>query len=214
MRTAKGAVVLLGDSVLDNAAYAGGDPDVVTCLRALLPRGLDARLLAIDGSTCRDLASQLDALPAEATGLVVSIGGNDALEHLDLLNAPVTSTAEALLAFDSRLTGFETDLREACRALHARNLPTLLCTIYEAAFEDPTTRRLARTALRIFQDVLLRTAFEFGFDVLDLRRVCTEPGDYVLEIEPSGRGGAKIAKAIANAIVTQPGAACSVVHPP
>src|SRR5690349_5483722 len=31
-------VVLLGDSIFDNAAYVGGGPDVITQLRAALPR--------------------------------------------------------------------------------------------------------------------------------------------------------------------------------
>jgi hypothetical protein len=30
-----------------------------------------------------------------------------------------------------------------------------------------------------------------------LRSICTEPGDYVMQIEPSARGAAKLAQAIA-----------------
>ncbi|HEY0419600.1 MAG TPA: hypothetical protein VGC80_08780, partial [Acetobacteraceae bacterium] len=46
-----GHVVLLGDSVLNNAGYLGGrGPDVVTQLRARLPAGWRATLLARGGS--------------------------------------------------------------------------------------------------------------------------------------------------------------------
>ena len=37
-------VVLLGDSIFDNAAYTNGGPDVVTQLRELLPAGWHATL--------------------------------------------------------------------------------------------------------------------------------------------------------------------------
>ena len=39
-------VILLGDSIFDNAAYVAGGPDVATQLRAILPPGWDARLNA------------------------------------------------------------------------------------------------------------------------------------------------------------------------
>ena len=43
-------LVLLGDSIFDNAAYTAGGPDVVTQLRAQLPPGWSATLAAVDGS--------------------------------------------------------------------------------------------------------------------------------------------------------------------
>src|SRR5215218_670055 len=43
-------VVLLGDSVFDNAAYVSGGPDVVTQLRGRLPSGWSATLAAVDGA--------------------------------------------------------------------------------------------------------------------------------------------------------------------
>jgi len=43
-------VVLLGDSIFDNARYTGGGPDVVSQVRNLLPVGWAASLLAVDGS--------------------------------------------------------------------------------------------------------------------------------------------------------------------
>lgn len=56
-------VVLLGDSIFDNASYTNGLPDVVTHLRGILPDGAEASLLAIDGSTTADLVDQLTNLP-------------------------------------------------------------------------------------------------------------------------------------------------------
>jgi len=49
----------------------------------------------------------------------------------------------------------------------------------------------------MFNDVILRAAFHWRLPVIDLRLICSEPSDYANPIEPSGSGGAKIARAIA-----------------
>lgn len=54
--------------------------------------------------------------------------------------------------------------------------------------------------LMMFNDVILRTAAEHGMAVIELRAVCHQPSDYANAIEPSGEGGAKIARAIAHAL--------------
>src|SRR5688500_14337329 len=54
-----GHVVLLGDSIFDNGAYVSGGPDVVAHLRAMLPRGWEATLLAVDGAVIDDVFRQL-----------------------------------------------------------------------------------------------------------------------------------------------------------
>jgi hypothetical protein len=51
-----GAVVLLGDSILDNGAYTGGGPHVAAQLQAALPPGWRAVLAAVDGATRHVLA--------------------------------------------------------------------------------------------------------------------------------------------------------------
>jgi hypothetical protein len=51
--------------------------------------------------------------------------------------------------------------------------------------------------LALLNDRILRTGARLGLDVLELRSVCTEPGDFVQQIEPSAQGAAKIARAIA-----------------
>lgn len=52
----------------------------------------------------------------------------------------------------------------------------------------------------MFNDVILRVAFDQGLSVIELRLICNEPGDYANPIEPSGPGGLKIARAIAQAV--------------
>ena len=108
-------IALLGDSIFDNSSYTRGEPDVVTHLRALLPAGARATLLAVDGAITRSLTEQARGIPADATHLVVSIGGNDALGYLDLLDARATSTADALRLFGDTVDRFEADYRSAVR---------------------------------------------------------------------------------------------------
>ena len=58
-------------------------------------------------------------------------------------------------------------------------------------------QRLARTALMVFNDVIVRKASEFDMPLIDLRAVCSAADDYANPIEPSAIGGLKIAHAIA-----------------
>ena len=192
-------IALLGDSIFDNASYTGAEPDVVTHLQALLPAGARATLLAVDGSVARSLTEQVRRIPADATHLVVSVGGNDALGYLGLLDARATSTADALRLFEVAVGRFEIDYRSAVQPVIGRGLPVTICTIYNGAFEDPDQAARARVALMLFNDVILRVAFEHHASVIDLRLVCSERADYANPIEPSGQGGMKIAKAIVRA---------------
>ncbi len=106
-------IVLLGDSIFDNRSYTGAEPDVVTHLRALLPAGARATLLAVDGATTRSMAGQVSAIPSDATHVVVSIGGNDALGNLDLIQASATFAADPLRLLGERVDRFEADYRSA-----------------------------------------------------------------------------------------------------
>jgi hypothetical protein len=192
-------VVLLGDSILDNDAYTAGAPDVITHLRSMLPSKWQASLAAVDGSTTADLGRQLAKVPRDSTHLVVAIGGNDALMNRDLLATPVSSTTEALSLFHQRVSVFEAAYNSAIERVANLGKTTIVCTIYNGRLE-PAEARVARIALMMFNDVILRAAFDRGIPVIDLRLVCTEPEDYANPIEPSGIGGRKIAAAIACAL--------------
>jgi len=207
-----GHVALLGDSIFDNGAYTRGQPDVVTHLRAVLPSGWTASLLAVDGSVTTDLADQLRRVTPDVTHCVISLGGNDALENSDVLGLRVTSMADALTILGGRASLFERTYRAAIEATLKLGHATTLCTIYNGNLSEAEAP-LARVALMAFNDVILRVAFEQGISVIDLRLVCCEPEDYANPIEPSGRGGQKIAAAITRSlgIVDEP-AAHSRVH--
>ena len=194
-------LVLLGDSIFDNAAYTAGGPDVVTQLRGQLPPGWTATLAAVDGSQADDVAAQVAAVPADATHLVLSVGGNDALMASGLLDEPVYSSADALRLIAASVREFEARYRAAVAGCRARGLPLVVCTIYNGNFPDPDYRERAVVALTAFNDAIVRTACAHGLDVIDLRAVCDLPQDYANPIEPSSVGGAKIARAIARVVM-------------
>ena len=200
-------VVLFGDSIFDNAAYVRGGPDVLAHLEQRLPEGWDATLAAIDGATTEDIGIQYGRIPAEATHLVLSIGGNDALMSIDILERRVSSSGEALAMLADVRDAFGGRYGEVLRALRGRGLPLTLCTIYEGNFPDARMHRLATTALTVFNDVILRCAIRAGLPVIDLRLVCSEPEDYANPIEPSVQGGARIAQAITLAVAPNGNAA-------
>jgi GDSL-like lipase/acylhydrolase family protein len=199
-----GHVVLLGDSIFDNAAYVAGAPDVVRQVRQRLPEGVKATLAAVDGSKMEHVHQQLGRLPGDATHLVLSIGGNDALGSSDFLSAPARSVAEALSGLADIGAGFERGYRSVLAEVLGQGLPTAICTVYYPRFPDAALQKVAVAGLTVFNDCIVRAAFAHGLPLLDLRLICTEDGDYANPIEPSAQGGEKIARAIAEFVEQGP----------
>jgi lysophospholipase L1-like esterase len=193
-----GHVVLLGDSIFDNAAYVAGAPDVVRQVRERLPSGSKATLTAVDGSKIGDVHQQLQAVPDGTTHLALSVGGNDALGRGEFLDAPANSTAEALSGLADIGDEFERGYLAMLTDVLAHELPTAICTVYYPRFPDATLQKVAVAALTVFNDSIIRAAFAHGLPLLDLRLICNEEADYANPIEPSAQGGEKIARAIAD----------------
>jgi hypothetical protein len=191
-------VVLLGDSVFDNAGYlAGRGPDVTGHLRTRLPAGWRATLLARGGAVAADVPGQLGQLPPDATHLVISAGGNDAGRREGVLGEPARSVADGLATIAALRDGFARDYRAMLDAALGRGLPTAVCAIYDPRFPNPGRRRVVVVALAAFNDVITREAFARGLPLIDLRLIADRDEDFARATGPSARGGAKIAAAIA-----------------
>ncbi len=191
-----GHVVLLGDSSFDNKAYVGGQPDVLAHLRGRLPHPWRATLAAVDGAVAGDVQSQLARVPADATHLVISVGGNDGLRREGVFGEPVRSVGEGAAKLAEVRERFRQNYGAMLGAVLGRGLPTALCTIYDPRFTDPLRQRLGVMGLALFNDAVIRAAFAQGLPVLDLRLICDEDADFANPIEPSGQGGGKIAAAV------------------
>jgi hypothetical protein len=196
-----GHVVLLGDSIFDNARYVPDRPPVIDQLRQALPRGWLASLLAVDGNITEDVADQLTNLPADATHLVVSVGGNDALGESSNLSEAACTVGEALHRMHDVRTRFRQSYRRMLQALSAAGKPAAVCTVYDSI---PGLGPAEQVALAGFNEVILREAFSARLPVIDLRLVCDQASDYshVSPIEPSAVGGAKIVRVISEIVTT------------
>ena len=190
------ALVLLGDSILHNDPYTRPEPSTTDHLTKLLPDWSVTRG-AIDGSRMADISSQLRELSGRPNVAVLSVGGNDAVEHVGILSQSASSYAEVLQQLLRIAEDFAERYDAVARAVAKHAERVVLCTIYEAALEPPLYAELARVPLSLLNDRIIQVASRLGLDVLDLRSVCNEKRDFVLQIEPSARGAAKIARAIA-----------------
>jgi hypothetical protein len=198
-------VFLLGDSIFDNAPYVAKGCEVQTQLQALLGDGHRVILLARDGDVLADMNSQVSRLPASlaaSTRLMVSCGGNNVLGLVGFMQSSVRTVLEAAELLASWQAEFRFEYRRMLDRVLARGLPVAVSTIYDGV---PGLSPGLRTALAVFNDVILREAALRRLSLLDLRLVCDESGDYspASPIEPSEQGGRKIAAAIADLLRSQ-----------
>ncbi len=195
-RRAVAHIVLLGDSVFDNAPYVDRGDEVIAELRRRLPPGWEATLLARDGAVLSGVAEQAGRVPAGATHLVVSAGGNDALGQTGVFGERVGTVAEALVRLAAVRREFERRYRAMLDAVLPLGLPTVVATIYDVRFPDPAYREVAVTALALLNDIITREAARRGLPVLDLRVLFDEDADFANPIEPSAQGSRKLAQNI------------------
>ena len=91
-------LVLLGDSILDNAPYTNPEPDTTAHLQRILGEEWSVTRLALDGAVMADVGDQLGKIDGRPDVAVLSVGGNDVLQHVMLLKqgdhprAPTLST--------------------------------------------------------------------------------------------------------------------------
>lgn len=194
-------IILLGDSIFDNAAYTQGNPDVISQLRLKLPENWNTTLKAIDGNCINDVYAQLENLPPDASHLFISVGGNDALSCQDILDQQVASSSEVFSNLADLSKQFEQQYQKLLQKVLSIGLLTTTCTIYNPSFPDEMYQKIAVTALTIFNDAIIRQAFQAGIPLIDLRLTCNEARDYANPIEPSSIGGEKIVNAIMNVVL-------------
>ena len=196
----KRRIVLLGDSIIDNGAYVRpGEPDVAKQTQALLPRHIVVKR-AVDGAVCADvLCSQLSDLRRE-DHVILSAGGNDALQHIDLLEVSTEAMPREVLARLGKIREeFHRTYAKLLDRLALTRAPVLVLTVYNPSFDsdgrDIAYQKAAEGAVSIFNDVIQQEAHRRSFDILELRTLFTDRADYANPIEPSALGGAKLAQA-------------------
>lgn len=186
-------IVLCGDSIFDNQFYIKpGELDVRSQVESLLPRGSEVSLLAIDGDVTNGIPNQLSRLPEETTHIFLSIGGNDALPHIESLSQKVKTMGEAMLLLYEIRNQFEKEYHAMLEKALSYKLPLTVCSIYYPRF-DAEMEKMVIAALAVYNDIITKEAFQAGIPLIDLRVLCNEEQDFANPIEPSEKGGKKIA---------------------
>jgi hypothetical protein len=205
-------IILLGDSILDNGAWVNlGEPSVIQQLRGKLPEGWQATLRAVDGNITDDVKRQVRALPEDASFLIVSAGGNDALSQGAIFNQTAQSALEVLQKLADIRDEFQRKYQSMLRTVLNCGIPTAICSIYYPRYPDLVRQRMAVAGLSVFNDCITYEAFKSRLPLIDLRLICNEDKDYANEIEPSAHGGEKITNAIIN-VVTEYGSSQPVTR--
>jgi lysophospholipase L1-like esterase len=190
-------ILLIGDSILDNAPYVCEENSVSSCLKRVMPNDKITNL-AVDGNTTDDvLASIRKVLPAGYDYVIVSIGGNDLLQNESILINP-KPTSEKSVFFHRLIDKHEriTDL------LDKTNKIILTLNLYYPFFD-----------VEIYGDNFILEAglsinkFNNHIDgqyedeqIIDLREEIKDKTDFTNTIEPSKTASIKIAELIYHAI--------------
>jgi len=188
-------IVLIGDSIFDNASYVSEGESVKELLSNEIP-GAEITLLAVDGDVTTDIYRQLESFPENATNVFISCGGNDALRSIDILEEKASTVGEALDILNGAREVFRSNYVSMLECVLKLHSTVNVCTIYNHV---PGISARALTALALFNEIILEELSLRNIPVIDLRVICTENRDYseASPIEPSKHGGVKIVKAIA-----------------
>ena len=193
-------VSLLGDSIIDNKVYVGeGELSVTEHLQHNSSSNIT--MIAVDGDTTEDvLKNQLDNLKEPVSHIVLSIGGNDLLQNLHILQDETSGMKFALEKSSELIGEIQENYIKILEQLSQYDSKVLLCTVYEGDLKSDVLLadydKAGQAILKMHNDTVYYLARKFDVDVLELRNIFTNKEDYANPIEPSHIGGEKLAKAI------------------
>jgi len=193
-------VSLLGDSIIDNKVYVGeGELSVTEHLQH--NSSSNFTMIAVDGDTTEDvLKNQLDNLKEPVSHIVLSIGGNDLLQNLHILQDETSGMKFALEKSSELIGEIQENYIKILEQLSQYDSKVLLCTVYEGDLKSDVLLadydKAGQAMLKMHNDTVYYLASKFEVDVLELRNIFTNKEDYANPIEPSHIGGEKLAKEI------------------
>jgi lysophospholipase L1-like esterase len=180
--TNNNSIILMGDSILNNAIYVPNGESVVDYLKKENPNVLN---VAKDGATITDLYVQLDNIPLKYnnsnTYLFISIGGNDILH--------TNATINIVQLFNKYL-----DFLKALR-VKLGNTNINILNLYLPA--NPRYNSYKPT-IEQWNQLINKYSNKVGemYNVIDIYSLLNQPEDFVYDIEPSTLASQKIANII------------------
>ena len=182
-------IVLLGDSILKNNSYVPDGKGVDNILQERSDKNVES--IAENNSKIVDVYSQINKIPLElnkkTTTIFLSSGGNDILSfYVDQHG-------------DTSDTGFLNTMMAAYKKL-VKSIQTRmdLCQIVLLDIYYPTSNQFAqyKPILEQWNGLIATYARENSLGLLQISKVITSNDDFTLGIEPSEKGGQKIAAKI------------------
>jgi len=188
----KNSIVLLGDSILKNNSYVKNGQSIEDILRE--NKGDNLYCLALNNSTIVDVYSQIDSIPIELnnenTTIFLSSGGNDILsQYVDKHDSDVSDTHVLNVIFIA--------YKKMVKSLRSKmnKVKIVLIDIYY-----PTSNQFSqyKPIVQDWNKMLEKYAREKSYGLIQISKSVTASDDFTLSIEPSEKGGEKIARSILN----------------
>lgn len=185
------AIVLLGDSILKNNSYVPDGKAVDNIIEERNNKNIELYSLAENNSKIVDVYSQINKIPLDinnkSTNIFLSTGGNDILSFYIDQHGDTTDT------------GFLNTMLAAYKKL-VKSIQTRmdLCQIVLLDVYYPTSNQFAqyKPILEEWNSLIATYARENSLGLLQISQIVTSNDDFTLGIEPSEKGGEKIAQSI------------------
>ena len=178
-------LVLMGDSVLNNANYVSSGKSVFDILKTKTTNILN---VAKDGAVINDLYNQLEQIPIdlnkEETYIFISAGGNNILDNHGKLD-----NSEIKQLFNSYMNFF--------KALRAK-LGSAKINIMNLYLPANPRYKTYKQSIDKWNQLINQNSSKIGemYNVINLDTLLKTPEDFVYDIEPSEIASEKIANVI------------------
>ena len=187
----KKIIILLGDSVLKNNYYAKNNQSIE---EILYKKNKNTYCYAADDSLIEDISSQINSIPeylnTQNTFIFLSAGGNNILNHLNHDKNDKNETNY----LDSIFSSYEKLIEQIQKKMNKSNI--ILLDIYYPKSEK---YKKFHSIIAEWNNMIYNYANNPNndiYDVLKISNIIIEDDDLSHQIEPSTKGGEKIANAI------------------
>jgi hypothetical protein len=184
-------IVLLGDSILKNNSYVSDGKGVDNLIEERNKNNDNIYSLAENNSKIVDIYSQIDKIPIESnnksTIIFLSSGGNDILSfYVDQQKDPTDTSF-----LNTMLSEYEKLVKSIQTKMNASQI--VLLDIYY-----PVSTQFAqyRPIIEEWNTLIANYARKNSLGLLQISQTVTASEDFTLGIEPSEKGGTKIAQQI------------------
>lgn len=175
-------VVLIGDSMLNNSAFVDQDQSVADLLSNKLAGSATVYNFAKDGATIADCYAQLDKISSVPKSTIfVSCGGNNILNSRQSVDSD----------YVTNLFGQYSEFIQSVKTV----VPSDKSNIYVLNLYTPASGHYTsyHSAIEQWNQLIDDNASSLGYTVIKTSNLLTLDEDFVYGIEPSYKGGKKLA---------------------